>query len=224
MIHAFRIQDLPNNTLAQFCTEIDTLMRTHLDAEDQAMSFPFAACLAAFKTELRNPTESFADLIREADHAADQAWHYMNAQVAALSGHPNESIRHAAITVNEIFAKYGNPTENAYQSEYTTLANLLSELDAIDTDMLKTILLDEWVDELRCRVNIFNRVFQDKKQAEALVEVGATKRTRLALINSYSTLIDQLNAHLLLHAHASLLSLEREINATIDAHAMHHPG
>lgn len=164
----------------------------------------------------KSPLSSLTQDIADADAAADAAWSGMNAQLKVSLVHPVASTREAAERVWSVFGATDNPTRLAYESEYGILDRLIGQLDALDKADREAALIEPWLVELHRAVDAF-RALYTKRNQETSRDVGVTKAARLDVINACRSLVEQVNARMLIMPSDELKKWSEAVDNICDA-------
>lgn len=183
---------------------------------DAAMVAAYKAAVDAFDEALKlNEKNPMAAAAIEADEAADAAWSGTNMQIKAMLNHPDGTRRAVAKEAADIFAKYGNIMEMAYNEEYGRMHNLLQDLDQMGSEKLKKIFIDEWVAELHRCYDAFRAADAARTAAEAGREVGIVKEKRILADEAFRTLCTKVNALALVNGEEPYAEFIDRINVII---------
>ncbi len=147
----------------------------------QDMKTAYDAYGQALKAHKMTPVK-----ITKPDSRADSAYMGINYTLKARVNHPDPEIRKAARAVQEVFETYPNPTNKSINEEYGVLESILSMLEALDPAVLETSGAAEWITFLREAVNHVHDSLLRNTEMQAQRDVGATKRTRTALLESWT--------------------------------------
>lgn len=216
-IKPFNLLPLTNHALASFCAEVQIHVTESIPPENAALYADFTTSLNDFQAALATSVESFNEAITAADRDADRAWSAINTLLQLNVNHYDDAVCVAARSVLDVFDNISNPTRLAYAEEYAKLESLLTQLAAIPTNTLKTAMVDGWISELCRRVDAFNDLRKTKTQTRSEIEIGATKKARIALIDAYHALVDKLNAMMLLSGSEAFDIIAQHINELIDS-------
>lgn len=147
--------------------------------------------------------------VEDADSEADNVWRGMSYEIQAGMLSLKRSRRDASRVLNNVFSKYGDPTELEYAQEYAILAKLLEDLRAFDEDVLKNARMEDWVEDLTDCCNHFNLMNdiensitdEEDEQNQAFAEVRLAYAELINMLNNMdkadeavSKSIDNLNA------------------------------
>lgn len=130
------------------------------------------------------------DDVEEADDAADNVWRGMSYELQAGMLSLNHARRDASRLIQNIFNKYGDPTDLEYEKEYTILANLLKDLKELDNAVLGNARMKDWVEDLTecCRhFNLMNTIENsitddEEDQNQAFAEVRQAYAEMMSMI------------------------------------------
>lgn len=216
-IQSFSLSSFTNHSLVGFCNEVESHILAALPADQKELCADFTEKLKSFKDMLAMSEQTFNDAIVAADKEADFAWTAINTLLQLNTRHYDDTICEAANAVMEVFDNIDNPTRLPYAEEYAKLESLLTQLSAIPAETLKLAMVDGWIAELRCRINVFNELRKTKTEVRSEIETGATKAARSALVDAYRDLVDTLNAKLILDKTEAYEKIALHLNELIAA-------
>ena len=173
----------------------------------------FNAFDTALKASSTNPATAIAT---NADMERDQSWRAANAYVKAMCSHPTADIAAEAANIKAIFDKYGDPTSLAQTEESGVLHNLLQDLTMFDSAKRTALNLDVWITDLQTKEDAFLTAAAQRTEADAARQVGIVKETRTAADAAYRSLVDTVNALVLLNGDAEYATFIDHVNAVID--------
>ena len=177
----------------------------------------FKESVEQYKRQMASENIVSGQTVIDADHAADQAWSCLNAQLKVALLHPNEAHREAAERLYKHLKKYGNPTQLPYDEEYAKLQKLLDNLEAPECEAdLKLTHADDWVKALRERYDNFMKVYQRRIESAAAISPGAIKIARMDTENCYKGFVEYLDALLVLMPNEDVEKFAAELNTQID--------
>ena len=173
----------------------------------------FNAFDAALKASATNPATVSAT---DADTARDAAWRATNAYVKAMCSHPTAEVAANAAEAKSLFNKYGDPTSLAQTEESGVLHNLLQDLEAFDSSKRTALNLDVWIADLKTKEEAFLAAAAERTEADAARQVGIVKETRTAADAAYRSLVDTVNALVLLNGDAEYATFIDHVNAVVE--------
>lgn len=199
---------IENLSLTRLRTEEDFGLQKRVEAEtalltlesDAPMVATYKAAVDAFdealKASAKNPMTATAI---QADEAADATWVGTNMQIKAMLNHPDETRRAIAEEAADIFAKYGNITNLAYNEEYGRMHNLLQDIDKMGEEKLQKICIDAWIAEMHKCYDAFRAADAARTAAAAGREVGIVKEKRIIADEAFRSLCTRVNALVLVN-------------------------
>lgn len=168
---------------------------------------------AALKESTGSPTSKAASA---ADTERDQAWRGCNAYVKAMTLHPLADTRAIAEEAKAMFDKYGDPTDKPQTEESGILHNLLQDLHALSDEKRTALALDVWINNLEEKEEAFLAAVKERTTEEATRIVGIVKQSRLATEAAYGSLVETVNALVLLEGEADYATFIDHVNVLID--------
>lgn len=199
---------IENLSLTRLRTEEDFGLQKRVEAEtalltlesDAPMVATYKAAVDAFdealKASAKNP---MAASTIQADEAADATWVGTNMQIKAMLNHPDGMRRAIAEEAADIFAKYGNITNLAYNEEYGRMHNLLQDIDKMGEEKLQKICIDAWIAEMHKCYDAFRAADAARTAAAAGREVGIVKEKRTIADEAFRSLCTRVNALVLVN-------------------------
>lgn len=169
------------------------LLRNNLTADELIPFQDFIDMAEKYEALRGSDKESFGTRIREADERADKAWSAIRTQLELNVTHYDIEVKRAAEQVQTIFNTIQNPTHLSYDEEYIELKKLVTKLLSLDSNVLEKAWVLGWINELNQRVNEFESLRQEQKDAKDNIELGLMKKTREQLTTSYQELIETIN-------------------------------
>ena len=195
-IDSFNIARLHLQEDFNFQTRVRNLAIELLTQEtDKAMVDAYKASIETFDAALKQSDKnSYTAALAEADAKADKRWSAAYAYVKAMTGHPHGEEAEAATGVLDIFQKYGILTSMGYDEEYGRYANLLQDLFALPEETRMILHLDTWIDSMDTAVLRFRNLREEKTKEESAYVVGLAKDARTAADAAYKSLVQRVNA------------------------------
>ena len=184
-----------------------------LTAAVNSFETAFNAFDAALKASATNPATASAT---DADVERDQSWRGINAYVKAMCSHPTDDVASAATEAKALFDKYGDPTSLAQTEESGVLHNLLQDLEAFDSAKRTSLALDVWITDLKTKEDAFLAAAARRTEADAARQVGIVKETRTAADAAYRSLVDTVNALVMINGDADYATFIEHVNAVIE--------
>ena len=168
----------------------------------------------AFKKILKSV---FTDPIQNLDAGRDETYNGLVDACKSALKHFVPEIKAAAKKLMVVFNSYGNISKKPLAEQTALTTNLIQELrsDKFKADVA-LLRLKDWVDELERR-NISVKETMSERNTETTEGSDlATKQARAELIKNYKTLVDQINALILVEGPADYEGYVKEINSEID--------
>lgn len=168
---------------------------------------------AALKESASSPATKAASM---ADTERDLAWKGGNTYVRAMTAHPTEATRAVAFEVKALFDKYGDPTDKPQTEESGVLHNLLQDLQTVPAEKRTALALDVWISDLEEKEKAFLAAVQQRTSEQASRVVGIVKQSRQKADEAYGSLVDTVNALVLLEGEADYATFIDHMNVLID--------
>lgn len=195
-IDSFNIARLHTQEDFNFQTRVRDLALELLTLDtDKAMVEAYRGMVNALDAALkRSDKNSFTALMNEADAKADKRWSAAYAYVKAMTEHPDSEVAEAAAKLVDIFQKYGVLTTMGFDEEYGRYANLLEDLSNVPEETRVLLQFDPWLETMDMAVAQFQDLRSQKTKEDSTRVVGEVKDARLAADTSYKSLVQRVNA------------------------------
>lgn len=152
----------------------------------------------------------------EADNLRDASWRSSNAYAKAMTAHPTEATRLAAVEVKSLFEKYGDPTSLSQTEESGVLHNLIQDLKALDSSKLTAVAFSPWLTNMETCEKNYQAAVQVRTEEEASRTVGIVKQSRQTADEAYRSLTEMVNALCLVNGEAPYATFIDHVNVLID--------
>ena len=177
----------------------------------------FDSAIEGFDTALKESTSlPSSSIAANADAERDQAWRGCNAYLKAMNAHPDESVSAAAIEAKALFDKYGDPTSLSQTEESGVLHNLTQDLKAIPSEKRTALALDVWITQLEAKEQAFLTAARQRDDEQSARVTGIVKQSRQQADNAYDSLVETVNALVLLEGEAEYATFIEHVNVLID--------
>lgn len=189
---------------------------------DKAMVEAYRGTVNALDAALKQSDKnSYTALVNEADAKADKRWSAAYAYVKAMADHPNAEVAEAGAKLVAIFQKYGILTTMGFDEEYGRYANLLQDLTALPQETKEMLYFEPWLDAMDFAVAQFQDLRAQKTKEESTYVVGLAKEARMAADASYKSLVQRVNALVIVNGEAPYAEFVDRLNVMIsEAQAM----
>lgn len=215
-INGFRIGDLRVEECFGFLKKIETETSLLTLETDKEMVATFTAAVEAFDEALKaSQKNSKTATVEAADARVDKAWRTLTQLTKVLTQHPTASVQETATEAYNIVQKYGDITGMAYNEEYGNLHNAMQELNAISATEQKAILIDALVSELTLGYGAYMMASSQRDAEQAQKQVGIVKETRTAAMDAYRSLIDRVNALVVVNGETAYSEFIDNVNVII---------
>lgn len=185
-------------------------------ATDAAVN-AFKASVEAFDQALKDPgTTPATTAVSNADQLRDASYRGILAFTKAMELHPDEALATIANQVKALIDKYGNPTNLPQTEESGVLHNLIQDLKALPQENRTKIALDSWLDDLEAKESAFLAAVKTRTEEDAQRLVGIVKQARLQAEANYRTMIELVNALVMVNGDAAYATFIDHVNALID--------
>lgn len=177
----------------------------------------FNASVEAFDQALKDPgTTPATTAASNADQLRDSSYRGILAFTKAMESYPDEAIAMIATQVKALIDKYGNPTALPQTEESGVLHNLIQDLKALPQESRTKIAIDPWLDDLETKELAFLNAVKTRTEEESQRLVGIVKQARLQAEDNYRTVIELVNALVMVNGDAPYATFIDHVNALID--------
>lgn len=177
----------------------------------------FEAALDDFDTALKESSVlSYSVIASDKDTLRDKSWRGSNNYIKAMTEHPAEATRTAAIEIRKIYEKYGDPTSLAQTEESGVLHNLIQDLQALDSSKRTAVYFDPWLDGLVESAKNYTDAVQQRTIEASERIVGIVQQSRVVADEAYRSLIEMVNALCLVNGETPYITFIDHVNILID--------
>ena len=216
-IESFNIARLHTQEDFNFQTRVRNLAEECLTLEtDKAMVDAYKESVNALDAALKQSDKnSYTALVAEADAKADKRWSAAYAYAKAMAEHPDSDVAEAGAGLVDIFQKYGILTSMGYDEEYGRYSNLLQDLAALSQETKEMLRFEPWYEAMDFDVAQFQDLRTQKTKEESTYVVGLAKDARLAADNSYKSLVQRVNALVIVNGETAYADFIDRLNVMI---------
>jgi hypothetical protein len=157
-------------------------------------------------------TEQLAD----ADAERDDIFRGMSDALKSNHNHFNADKRTAAARVKVVFGQYGNVARKPYDEETASITKLIAEVKGSLVNDIATLGLSDWMAELDSRNKAFDTLMKSRYSEEAIKTDLQMKSVRVEIDAVYRSIIERLDALMLINGAATYEPFVRELNARVD--------
>jgi len=218
-IETFRLGHLRVDEHFQFNTEFCDLV-TRVNPATLKIEPQFNAYLALYAREdeaLKKITKSaITDDIQQADHVRDVTFSGMTgANRAALKHFRPEKVT-AAKRLQVLFDTYGNIARKPLNEQTSAIYNLLQELKGAYAADVAAAGIDDWVQELEANNGAFDLLVKSRYDESAQRTNLVLKEERLRVDDAYRTIVERINALMLIEGGEAYENFIRQFNVVIE--------
>jgi len=221
-IDSFYRKNLRNDEHFQFHTEFRDLV-----AANGAESLKIAAHFAIYEPALEREDEGlkrivksvYTEKIRDADKARDETYSGMVEISAASLKHYVPEVREAAKKLKILFDTYGNVSAKPLNEQTSAVHNILQELKGEYLSAAQTVGINGWVYELEARNNAFETLVKGRFSEAASKTGVVVKVAREEVDAAYDTIVDRLNALVIVEGEEAYAAFIRTLNTVIAKYA-----
>ena len=214
----FDLSRLRNEEHFQFQTEFKVLVENNTAAA-LGVDVQFHDYMLQYKDE-----EEALDVIRksavtedlaEADKCRDATFRGLSDAVKSATRHYNQQIKHAAIRLQTVFDHYGNLSRKPFDEETATITSLTTDLKTTYANEIIIVGINDWVLELINNNSQFETIKNKRYDEEAGKTQLSMKDVRPAIDKIYRTIVQRINALIIVNGESNYSSFVTELNLRI---------
>ncbi len=212
-----------NDEHFQFHTEVKDLI-TLITAEILKIPALFTEYLACYTAE----DEAYKKIVKSAvtaeieaaDRRRDLTFRGLVAsnKAAALNHFLPEFIS-AANRLKVVFDTYGNLSQKPLNEETAAIYNLLQELNNHCWEDVQIVRLEDWVSQLEADNGNFDNLVKLRNDENAAKTQLKMKETRAALDNVYESIVERINALIIVEGESVYVGFVNLLNTYIDKYS-----
>ncbi len=159
---------------------------------------------------------TFTEAKNIADQRRDRTTRGMLYANKAALYHFNEDIVQAAKHLKILFDSYGNIAVKSQREQTSATTNLLQELNGRFVKDVEATGLGEWVKQLEADNKAYNAIEKKSYAEDAAKNSTKTKDARKKIISVYRSLVDRIEALLLIEETGIYIDFIRQWNAVLE--------
>jgi len=189
---------LRNDEHFQFYTEVRDLIN-RLGAQDLKIQTQFDAYLSLYDKEdegiKRVAKSALTAKIHNADKARDEIYTGMvELNTATMTYHYSITVRDAAKRLKILFDTYGNISNKPLNEQTSAIHNIMQELKGEYLTATQTVKIDDWVNQLEARNNVFDSLVKQRFDEAAAKSHVVVRAARVELDAAYDIIVERINA------------------------------
>jgi len=161
--------------------------------------------------------------IHEADKARDEIWAGMLDMNNAALKHFNPEMREAAARLKIVFDAYGNVAVKPLNEGTSVINSLLQEFQGKYAQEVSIVGIENWVSELRSRNSVFEALVKERFDEAASKSGIVLKKARAELDVVYRSIIERVNALIVVEGVEAYEVFARTLNVIIDKYSIRKP-
>lgn len=217
-IQKFDLHNLRNAGHYQFQTDFDSLVIKYTP-----LALGIAVAYSVYHPLLQDEgvamvaitKSATTEQIQDGDKDRDVTLRGLVDQVRSNLNHFNLAVREAARRVMVIVDSYGNLAPKPNDEESGLITNLIADLRTQLGADLVTLAMTEWVDELERLNNVFIALEATRNSEEASRTDLRMKQVRVQVDAAYRTIIERINALIIVNGETPYVEFVKELNARI---------
>ena len=157
--------------------------------------------------------------IQEADKRRDKVFRGLVDKCRAAEKHFRPEAQQAAEKLKILFNTYGNLAKRPLNEQTSGVYNLLQELEGRFADDIRAVGVEEWVAELKDANNAFVELYRQRFDETTERTDIVLRKARTALDAAYRTIIERINALVIVEGEERWIDFIRSLNTVIDKYA-----
>jgi hypothetical protein len=167
---------------------------------------------------------SITEQIQEADKARDNIWKGLVETNTTALRHFSNEVREAAKRLKIVFDTYGNIAIKSLSEQTSATYNILQDLESgkYASDVAK-VGLGEWVAELKARNIALAELMRERVDEGSMKVDIVLKKARTQLDEAYYSIVERVNAFVVIEGSASYESFIKKMNINISKFSLLMP-
>ena len=218
-IEKIHLVSFKNEEHFQFHSEFDYLVNQYspskLGIENE---YPeYLACMQQEKEAIEPIRKSIhSDELSSKDKERDGVFRGFRDSVRAACNHYSLEVRDAAEKLWIVFDHYGNLATLSYNEETASIVNFIVDMRTNYSKELTTTGLENWVKVLEEKNNSFDTLMKERFSDDAQKTTLKMKQVRTEIDKVYRTIIEKINALIIVNGSQTYEGFVREMNERID--------
>lgn len=221
-ITKFDLLKLRNEEIAQFFTEFKDLVQQY-DAKTLNIEALFNVFLLNYKQigEALNliVKSSITAKLAAADELRDDAYRGFKYLIKGSTYHFDTDKKDAALKIKNVLDRYNGLEIKAYEQETASYNALLAELKTDLYAEVKLLGFNDWVKQMQSTNDEFDKLMSSRFDEGASKTDLRMKEIRFEIGNVYQSMVNRIEASILLNGEAAYADFVKKINQRIDYHA-----
>ena len=157
--------------------------------------------------------------LMEADKARDDTWSGLIKMNEASLKHFDTKVVEAGKRLKILFGTYGNVAVKPLNEQTSAVYNILQELQGDYAADVTASGIENWVEELKKRNEVFRKLMQDRFSETALKSGVSVREARILLDRAYKDITDCINVFVLLDGAAAYEHFIRSHNVVAEKYS-----
>jgi len=156
------------------------------------------------------------DALTDSDAVRDNTYRGFADFIKSACNHYIPEMKHAASRVQIVIDEHGNIAAKTYDKETAAIISLISKLNQHYADDITTLGIAGWLNELQANNESFDQLMNNRYTKETIKTQLRMKTVRTEVDDSYRTIIDRINALIIVNGEADYKEFVSEMNQRIE--------
>ena len=218
-IQSIHLISLRNEEHYQFQADFKALVGNYT-AATLDIKTPFDKFLLQFNDEAEALDVIRKSAITEdltiADMLRDATFRGLSDAVKAASKHFTPEVKKAAANLKPLFDHYGNIARKSFDEETAAITSLIADLQGTYASDTATAGIADWVKELQQNNLDFDTIKSKRYNEDATKTQLRMKEVRTAIDITYRSIVERINALMIVNGEANYLNFANELNKRIE--------
>lgn len=156
------------------------------------------------------------DALTDSDAGRDNTYRGFADYIKSACNHYIPEMKQAASRVQIVIDEHGNIAAKTYDKETAAIISLISKLNQHYADDVTTLGIAGWLNELQANNESFDQLMNNRYTKETIKTQLRMKTVRLEVDDAYRSIIDRINALIIVNGEADYKEFVGEMNERID--------
>ena len=180
----------------------------------------FSAYLPLYSNEIEALNfvrkSDLTDALVECDAVRDNTCRGFTDFIKSACNHYNPMVKQSALRVQVVLDEFGNIAAKSFDEETAAIVSLNSKLNQYYEADVETLGIAGWLEELQVNNESFEQLMRHRYSKEAIKTQLRMKSVRHEVDDAYRTIIDRINALIIVNGEANYKEFVDEMNERID--------
>jgi len=156
------------------------------------------------------------DALTDSDADRDYTYRGFADYIKSACNHYIPEMKLAARRVQIVIDEHGNIAAKTYDKETAAIISLISKLNQDYANDVMTLGIAGWLNELQANNETFDQLMNSRYTQETIKTQSRMKTVRVDVDDAYRTIIDRVNALIIVNGEAAYKEFVGEMNERID--------